>query len=383
MTTHSAVNTTGELTGELRADAGDLSLDFSRLDRGVRKRLRQLCELDNHHAPLALLCDYLLVAASVYLCVGLSYWFYPVSIILIGSTQRAFVNLLHESSHKVLTKNQRLNVTLGTFFSGYLVLHMYNPYRNSHIGFHHRYLGDPEKDPDYNFHVGVGIYDHRTSDKKFFLKNIALATFGMRTPEYVNYVIRDRILFNPKDVAVSMPVSLTTERVVLLLQWAGIFGLCAWQGWLLELLLFWLVPLFTTAIAIGWLSELAEHYPLPESENKQILMTRNRHGWAIERFLLGRHNDNYHLVHHLNTGVPFWNMKRAHQVLLEDSAYARWDGLWAGILTRSRGRENQETLISYAEKYRAWRRNGGDPAEIDSGGTFAEAAALARVVTAA
>lgn len=379
MTTHSAANATGEEGPE----AEDLSLDFGRLDRGVRKRLKQLCELDNHHAPLALLWDYLLVAASVYLCVGVSYWFYPVSIILIGSTQRAFVNLLHESSHKVLAKNQRLNVTLGTFFSGYLVLHMYNPYRNSHIGFHHRYLGDPEKDPDYNFHVGVGIYDHRTSDKKFFLKNIALATFGMRTPEYVNYVIRDRILFNPKDVAVSMPVSLTTERVVLLLQWAGIFGLCAWQGWLLELLLFWIVPLFTTAIAIGWLSELAEHYPLPESENKQILMTRNRHGWAIERFLLGRHNDNYHLVHHLNTGVPFWNMKRAHQVLLEDSAYARWDGLWAGILTRSRGRGNQETLISYAEKYRAWRRNGGDPAEIDSGGTFAEAAALARVVTAA
>ncbi|MFG2121130.1 fatty acid desaturase [Streptomyces sp. NPDC048710] len=374
----SAANASGE---ELES-AEDLSLDFSRLDRGVRKRLKQLCELDNHHAPLAILCDYLLVAASVYLCVGVSYWFYPIAAILIGSTQRAFVNLLHESSHKVLTKNQRLNVTLGTVFSGYLVLHLYNPYRNSHIGFHHRYLGDPEKDPDYNFHVGVGIYDHRISDKKFFLKNIALAVFGMRTLEYVGYVIRDRIFFSPKDVAVSMPIQLTTERVLLLVQWAGIIGLCAWQGWLIELALFWFVPLFTTAIAVGWLSELAEHYPLPESESKQILMTRNRHGWAVERFLLGRHHDNYHLVHHLNTGVPFWNMKRAHQVLLEDAAYARWDGLWAGVLTRSRGRENQETLISYASKYRAWRRNGGDPTLVD-GGTFAEAAALARVVTAA
>ncbi|MEU6819406.1 fatty acid desaturase family protein [Streptomyces atriruber] len=344
----------------------------------MRRRLRQLCGLDNYHAPLALVLDYAVLGTVVSLCVWVSYWFYPVALILIGSTQRAFVNLLHESSHKVLTKNQRLNVTLGTIFSGYLVLHLYSPYRNSHIGFHHRFLGDPEKDPDYTFHVDVGIYDHRISDRKFFLKNIALAVCGMRTFEYVTYVVRDRILFNPKDVAVSMPVRLTTERIVLSAQWVGIVGVCAWHDRLVELVLFWFVPLFTTAIAIGWLSELAEHYPLPESENKQILMTRNRHGWAVERFLLGRHHDNYHLVHHLNTGVPFWNMKRAHQILLEDPAYARWDGLWAGILTRSRGRENQETLLSYAAKYRDWRRGGGDPAEIDGGGTFAEAAALAR-----
>ncbi|MCZ4125230.1 fatty acid desaturase family protein [Streptomyces sp. H39-S7] len=362
------------------ASGDDSNLDFAKLDPGVRKKLRELCKVDNYHAPLALLFDYLVIAVSVYLSVGVSYFFYPISILLIGSTQRALVNVLHESSHKVLAKNGRWNVTLGTIFSGYLVLHMYNPYRNSHIGFHHRFLGDPEKDPDYNFHVGVGIYDHRVSDKRFFLKNIAMAVLGFRTLEYVNYVVRDRVLFKPENVSVSMPIRLRTERVAMLAQWATIVGVCAWMGWLWYLLFFWFVPLFTVAIAIGWLSELAEHYPLPESESKQVLMTRNRHGWTIERFLLGRHNDNYHLVHHLNTGVPFWNMKRAHHVLLTDPSYSRWDGLWAGILTRSPGRKNQETLVSYASKYRQFCRDGGDPSNVDGGGTFAEAAALARAM---
>lgn len=356
----------------------DFSLDFGRLDRKVRKQLKELCKLDNHHAPLALLFDYVLLAASIYLSVGISFWFYPVAIILIGSTQRAFVNLLHESSHKVLARNGRLNLILGTVFSGYLVLHMYNPYRNSHIGFHHRFLGDPEKDPDYKFHVDIGIYDHRQSDKHFFVRNITFAILGIRTAEYVTYVVRDRILFKPEEITVSMPIRQRTERVLLLLEWGAIIGLCVWQGWLIQLLLFWFLPLFTTAIAIGWLSELAEHYPLPESESRQILMTRNRHGWAIERFLFGRHHDNYHLVHHLNTGVPFWNLKRAHQALLQDFAYARWDGLWTGILTRSRGCEDRETLISYAAKYRRWCRTGGDPAQLDDSGSFAAAVALAR-----
>ncbi|MGW5049837.1 fatty acid desaturase [Actinokineospora sp. NPDC004072] len=351
-------------------------LDFAKLSPHIRRELRKLCKLDNYHAVLALLFDYAVIAFAVYLCVGVSYWFYPVSLVLIGSTQRALVNILHEASHKVLTRNGVLNVVLGTVFSGHLVFHMYNPYRSSHIGFHHRYLGDPEKDPDYGFHVEIGIYDPTLSNRAFFLRNILFAVLGMRTLEYVRYVVEDRLLFRKDQIAVSMPISLRAERWLMGAVWVVLIAVFAVTGVLLEFALFWLVPLFTTAVAIGWLSELAEHYPLPESEDKQILMTRNRHGWAVERFLLGRHNDNYHLVHHLNTGVPFWNMKKAHNVLLGDPAYARWDGLWAGILTRSPGRGDKETLVSYAAKYRDWRRAGGQPRSLDP--SFAELAALAR-----
>ncbi|GLZ38103.1 fatty acid desaturase family protein [Actinokineospora sp. NBRC 105648] len=351
-------------------------LDFSKLAPHIRKQVRALCEPDDYHGALGLLFDYAVVAVSIYLCVGVSYWFYPVSLLLIGSTQRAMVNILHESSHKVLARNGKLNVALGTVFSGHLVFHMYNPYRSSHIGFHHRYLGDPDKDPDYGFHRECGIYDPDSSNRSFFLRNILFAVLGLRTLEYVRYVVQDRLLFRQDQVAVSMPISLRAERWVLGGLWAVIIGVCAAFGFLPELLLFWFVPMFTTAVTIGWLSELAEHYPLPESEGKQILMTRNRHGWAVERFLLGRHNDNYHLVHHLNTGVPFWNMKKAHRVLLGDPAYARWDSLWAGILTRSPGRRDRETLISYAGKYRDWRRAGGDPRALDR--SFAESAAAGR-----
>ncbi|HET9138979.1 fatty acid desaturase family protein [Actinophytocola sp.] len=360
----------------LSSDAAQPRLDFGRLSPRIRRELRALCKLDNHHAILGLLFDYAVVAVAVFLCVGVSYWFYPLALILIGSTQRALVNLLHEASHKVLARNGLLNVVLGTVFSGHLVFHMYNPYRSSHIGFHHRFLGDEAKDPDYGFHRECGIYDPAVSSRAFFLRNILLAVFGLRSARYVRYVVEDRLLFRQDQVAVSMPISLRAERWLLLGVWTGILTPLALGGFLLEFVLFWLVPLFTTAIAVGWLSELAEHYPLPESENRQILMTRNRHGWAIERFLLGRHNDNFHLVHHLNTGVPFWNMRKAHRVLLGDEAYASWDGLWAGIVTRSRGGRHKETLISYAAKYRDWRRAGGDPRAVDR--SFAELAAISR-----
>jgi len=354
---------------------GHVDYDFRKVAPEIRNRLRPLGALDNWHAILAILTDYVGVAVAIWACLNISWWLYPLALLFIGSTQRAMVNLLHEASHKVLSRNPVLNLVLGTVFSGYLVFHLYSPYRTSHIGFHHRYLGDPQKDPDYEFHRDLGLYDPEKSDARFFLENIVLAVLGLRTASYVRYIVRDRIFYRGPGTNVSMPVSLGAERLVFAVQWLLITAACAASGTLHVLLLFWIVPLFTSAVAVGWLSELAEHYPMPESERAQLLMTRNRHGWAMENYLLGRHHDNYHLVHHLNMSIPFWNMKRAHRILLDDPTYARWDALWGGIITRAKNRAGAETVVTYAAKYRSWRRAGGAPQA--SSPTFAEVLTLA------
>jgi fatty acid desaturase len=290
-----------------------------------------------------------------------SWWFYQISALLIGSSHRSLAHFLHESAHKVLVKDSRLNLVLGTLFSGYLIFQMYTPYRNTHIGCHHRKLGDRDEDPDYSFHLECGLYDHQQSDAAFIFRNIISALLGLRTIAYMRYLLRDRIFCTMPRLVISMPIRFHHERRILLAMWALLITFAALGSWLYLLLLFWFVPMFTTAIAIGWISELAEHYPLPESETKILLLTRNRHGWAIENFLLGRHSDRYHLVHHLNPGIPYWNLQRAHRVLMDDPGYAAWDGLWGGILTLPRSRRQAETVLSYGSKYRFWRRVGGDP----------------------
>jgi fatty acid desaturase len=355
--------------------SGHVDFDFSRISPAVRKELRPLAKLDNHHAIPAVLQDFAIIAFSVWLCVGVSWWFFPISALLLGAVQRAFGHLLHESAHKVLTKNARLNLILGTVFSGYFILHLMNPYRNTHVGQHHRNLGDAERDPDYAFHNECGLYDHSESNVRFFTKNILAALFGFRTWAYLRYIARDRVFARGQREMVSMPISLRTEQILLVAEWGAIVTVAAVFGWLPYLLLFWFVPMFTTGVAIGWLSELAEHYPLPESEDKQVLMTRNRRGWWVENILFGRHHENYHLVHHLNTGIPFWNMKRAHRILLKDPGYHAWDQIWGGVLTLPSDRRGRETLISYASKYRDWRRAGGDPRAAST--TFAEVLTLA------
>ncbi|MFD7702419.1 fatty acid desaturase [Streptomyces caelestis] len=350
-------------------------LDFDRLAPPIRRGLKSLTRLDNHHALLAIAFEYGLVALCVTACVAGSYWAYPVAVVLIGSTQRFLAHFLHESAHKSLARNRILNLVAGTALSGYLVGQLYGPYRSSHVGRHHRRLGEADADPDYRFHLECGLYDPDRSDRGFLVREVLLSLLGLRTVDYLRYLVRDRVWARESDLTVSVPVPLRTEQRLFLLQWAAVFGLCGWLGVLPELLLFWFVPLLTSNIAIGWLSELAEHYPLPESESTRVLLTRNRHGRALETFLLSRHGDRFHLVHHLNAGIPFWNLHRAHRLLLDDPAYAGWDGMWAGVLSRPRSRRGKETVISYAAKYRAWRRNGGDPTTADR--TFAQSMMLA------
>ncbi|MCG3461079.1 fatty acid desaturase family protein [Xenorhabdus bovienii] len=324
-----------------------------KISKYIIRGLKPLCKQDNYHWLFAILKDYSLIAISVYLTLGVSYWFYPISLFLIGSTQRGLSNILHESSHNILAKNKTLNYIAGTYLSGYLIFHFYDSYSHSHIKYHHVYLGDKEKDPDYNFHIKCGLYDSNKDSKDFFIKNIILILMGYRTLEYIKYIIKDRI-----NIQGSKKKERKKEMIPFVLYWIFILSVCVYFNIILHFFAFWLVPLFTFAVAIGWIVELSEHYPLPESEDEALLLTRNRKGAWWENFFFGRHNDNYHLVHHLHPGIPHWNMKKAHIHLMSDPNYAKWDCLWGGIFTRKN--KNEETLLSYAKKYREYRESNKD-----------------------
>ncbi|MGS4920172.1 fatty acid desaturase [Mameliella alba] len=150
-------------------------MDYAEHDFEIRKdvlrQLKHFSEPSNVAAVRTLAFEYALIAGSIYLCVGVSYWFYPLAIIIIGSAQRTFANILHEAAHFHFAKNKLLNFLGGTVLTSYLIFHMFTPYRNSHVGFHHRHFGDPEDDPDYNFHILLGLYEAKESHSRFILKN--------------------------------------------------------------------------------------------------------------------------------------------------------------------------------------------------------------------
>ncbi|MDX7988722.1 fatty acid desaturase [Xenorhabdus sp. 12] len=328
------------------------------ISRNVVSSLRELRKLDNYHWVFAISKDYLVIIIAIYLSVEVSFWFYPLSLLMIGSTQRAFTNILHYSSHHVLAKNKFINYIGGTFLTGHLVFHLLSTYKDPHVRYHHAHLGNPEKDPDLKFHIDNGLYDFNQDDKTFFIQNILLTISGYRTLKFMHYVIKDAIktrknkiineIKNKKDKS-------NKEALAFVIYWVVILSVIIYFGVFVYFILFWIVPLLTVTVAIGWIIGIAEHYPLPASEKEALLLTRNTKGVWWERFLFGRHYDNYHLVHHLYPGIPHWNIKKAHIYLLNDPNYQTWDDLWGGVFIRQY--LHQETMLSYASKYRKFRKN--------------------------
>lgn len=305
-----------------------------RFDESVESRIRELYARDNWHGILAILEDYLVMAACVALVYLGSWYFYPVAVLVIGARQRGLSTILHDAAHGVLAESRALRFVLGTLFTGYPIFQQFYAYQKSHVRSHHPYLGDPERDPDLNFYLNQKVYE-RAPARWYVFRNMILPAVGSRTFAYLKYLVdyrlkRIKLGWSQK----SEKEENRWERYTFLTFWAAVVGLCAWFGLLAELFLFWVVPYLTSFQILGWYIELSEHTPYVETETVDLYMARNRKSRGLEKFLTGIHNDHYHLDHHLNPAIPYWNLPKARKIRLDDPEYARIDEETGGLFTR-------------------------------------------------
>ncbi len=289
-------------------------------------QLNQLSKCDNYHGILALLMDWGFVILAVLLSNNISFYFYPLTLLLIGSRQRALATLLHEAAHNSIAKNRDLNYVIGTFFSGYWIFQSFNAYKQSHVGAHHGALGDKNKDPDFQYYLSQGLY-RGVSQKKFFRSFVLSPLLCLKTVPYVHYLIKQRLTSFCK---------FQKEAVQFLLFWGVIFSLMFAFHFFHLFLLYWIIPYLTVFVIIGHFIEIAEHFPLVGSSDHPVEMSRNRFSHWIEAFFLSIHNENYHLTHHLRPKIPFWNIRKAHEIMMQDPLYNKANRHSGGIFLSSR-----------------------------------------------
>lgn len=291
-----------------------------KFSQAIQEQLVNLRKLDNWHCIFGILYDYFVIAFAVTIFL-VQHWLYPISIILIGSRQRALATILHEAAHLCIAKSRRWNQIVGTYLSGYLILQEFDSYRDSHVKRHHAYLGHPENDPDYKYHIEQKLYEYKGCFE-FFKEYILKPLFLLKAASYTWYLIKHRLLPNRLYVH---------NYIKMFSMWATIFVICSYFHVIYYLLILWFVPLLTTAALFGWFNELAEHYPLIGKHTNEMYMTRNRFSHWLEHFLFNTHNENYHLIHHLQATIPYWNLKKAHEIMCQDPVYANLNENMGGI----------------------------------------------------
>ncbi|MFI7002699.1 fatty acid desaturase [Nocardia sp. NPDC050175] len=289
-----------------------------KFDREIENEVKALRKLDNWHGPLALLGDWLIIAAAVVVCAQLTGWMWwlaylCVAMPVIGTRQRAFATLLHEAAHGTLAKNKRLNKFLGTWLSAYVILQSFEAYRRSHVRDHHGSFGDVRTDPDLRAHITAGLYRPQ-SGARFAWRYLVMPLLGRQTPAILRELVVSRLSGTRDEVRRGLGVVCYMVAI----------GLFCWGiGYGTEFLLYWIVPLLIVFPLVNWYIEILEHFPLVGNNNIEVQTTRHRVLGPISYHFLGMHNEGFHLDHHLSPMIPYWNLPRAHQARLRDPVYAR------------------------------------------------------------
>lgn len=294
-----------------------------RFSKEIKNQIKKLYWYDNYHGPFAILQNLFWIGLAIYLGES-SLWLLPLSILLIGSRQRALATVLHEAAHGALCRSKSLEKFLGTWCSGYLIFQAWSSYKRSHTMDHHHKLGDADRDPDYQYYRQSGVFEEH-SNFKFALLYLIKPMLFVSALSSLRYLLVNRLIRTPSKgelFSVLVCQSLLALCLTLLLGAKGY-------------LLYWLLPYLTTFQALTWFIELAEHYPMIAKAEDDLQATRNRFSHPIEHFFTAMHGENFHLIHHLFPAIPYWNLKKAHRILLSDPSYAATNAGFGGIFVSS------------------------------------------------
>lgn len=306
---------------------------------------RQLAELrpDNIMGALYVLKDYTVIIGLALLTEQVSWWLYPLAVLFIGAHQRGLTTIAHDAAHRTLARNTTLNYLIGIIFAAYPLFQRHWAYRVSHVYLHHPHLGNPEKDPDLKFFLRSGVYGV-CHPIRYFLKIVVFPILGGATFDYLSYLWTNRFKVSATAETKMDRSAVLIDKVGFFVFWGVVLAGSAWLGLLSELVLFWIVPYLTTFQILGWFIEIAEHSPMCETETTSVYLTRNRKGNWIERLLLGVNLDEYHLEHHLSPGIPFWLLRKAQKIRMQDPAYAKVAQGWGGLFVS--GPQGQPSVLA-------------------------------------
>jgi fatty acid desaturase len=273
-----------------------------------KEQYEEIKEKQDWRNVLSISSNWLQMSAAMAL-----FFFYPnvitflVALVIIGSRQFALAVLAHDAAHNLLFANNKVNDWAGQWFCAYPIFQDNRVYRPYHLK-HHRHT-ETDDDPDLVLSSPFPI------TKRSFIRKVFRDLTGITGVK--RYWGSLSSIFRTKGDNVFNKISKTSNKLHgFLISNLIIFVLISTtMHWSLFLLLWWL-PSFTYYSLIIRIRNISEHAVTPG--NNDFDNTRTTKSTVLTRFLMVPHNVNYHLEHHLFTRCPWYNLPKAHSMMIEN-----------------------------------------------------------------
>ena len=273
-----------------------------------KEQYEEIKEKQDWRNVLSISSNWLQMSAAMTL-----FFFYPnvitflVALVIIGSRQFALAVLAHDAAHNLLFINNKVNDWAGQWFCAYPIFQDNRVYRPYHLK-HHRHT-ETEDDPDLVLSTPFPI------TKRSFIRKIFRDLTGITGVK--RYWGSLSSIFRTKGDNVFNKISKTSNKLhgFLISNLIVFILISTTMHWSLFLLLWWL-PSFTYYSLIIRIRNISEHAVTPG--NDDFDNTRTTKSTVLTRFLMVPHNVNYHLEHHLFTRCPWYNLPKAHSMMIEN-----------------------------------------------------------------
>jgi fatty acid desaturase len=249
-----------------------------------------------------------------------------VAFFLMGRAFALFAILGHESAHRLLFTNRKVNDFVGRWLLAYPGFVPLDGYRRSHMAHHKDEFGPNE--PDMNLYRGYPIPRDSWHRK---LRRDSLGKSGWKSLKGLLLAFRS---------STARPVALRIAA------WqVALFVGFTMAGYPLAYPLLWLLPWMTVWRVINRLRGVAEHGGMERSDDRRLTTHHIHQSW-LARFWMVPYNTGWHLAHHVDIGVPFQNLPRFHRELVRVG--------WI------------DPALEYPSYWSFWRRASGRRADVDS-----------------
>lgn len=237
-------------------------------------------------------------------------WLYPLAVVWIGARQHALAILLHDAAHYRVHSHRKINNSLAEVFLAMPLFVTLNGYRESHV-LHHQNT-NTEEDPD---------WVTKDSDDWTFPKTrwqlawmLTKIACGLNTFKMIKLAFRG----GRAGPATQTGPKSKTHRIRLFV-YLCLAVLFSWFGLWEEIVLFWLIPLFTWFQVALRIRSIAEHFAIDYSTIYSS--TRTTHPGILGKLFIAPKNVGFHLDHHLYPSVPFFRLGALHRELLKLPGY--------------------------------------------------------------
>jgi fatty acid desaturase len=260
-----------------------------------RDELRRIPNVRNAFAVIGL---YVQTIAIIVLAVHFDNWFvWVAAFLLMGRAHAQFAALMHESAHRLLFRNRKVNDFVGRWLLGYPSFTPIDLYRRGHMAHHREEFGPDEPD--------IPLYRGYPISKDSFRRKLFRDARGSTGWKLFRGLL-GAVTSESRLVRFQARCIVGTQLVLIAI------GVALGHPWVYFIL--WLAPYLTVWRVINRLRSIAEHGGMQRSKDRR-LTTHTVRQRPLARFFLVPYHIGWHLAHHVDAGIPMANLPKLHKEL--------------------------------------------------------------------